>query len=235
MSALVAAVLLSSLLGSPHCAAMCGGFACFYAGQPGEGRRILPHLAYNGGRLVSYLVLGAIAGALGAGVDLTGRAAGFARPAAVAAGLLMIGWGAATLARAGGARLPAWSGIAAAKGALRRGMARTAGRPPVARALALGLLTTLLPCGWLYVFVATAGGTGSAVRGALVMAAFWLGTVPILAGVGLVLQRLTGPLRQRLPLVTAAALMVIGLLTIAGKLGTSPASALQHPGIHDHR
>lgn len=235
MTALVASILASSLLGSPHCAAMCGGFACFYAGQPGEGRRFLPHLAYNGGRMLSYVLLGTLAGALGAGVDTAGRAAGLARPAAVAAGLLMVAWGGVAIVRAAGARLPEWSGLRAARTLLRNGMERIRQHPPVVRAATLGLLTTLLPCGWLYVFVATAGGTGSPLRGAVVMLAFWLGTVPMLTGLGLIAQRFTGPLRRRLPVVTAAALVLIGLLTIAGKLRTAPAGTPILTGMHDHR
>ena len=87
------------------------------------------------------------------------------------------------------------------------------------RALVIGLLSTLLPCGFLYVFVAAAAATASPLRGGLVMAAFWAGTVPIMAGLGLAAQSLLGPLRRRLPIVTAAALMVLGLLAMAGKLG----------------
>lgn len=235
MTALIASILVSSLLGSPHCAAMCGGFACFYAAQPGGSRRTVAQLAYHGGRLVSYALLGAVAGSIGAGADAAGHMAGLARPAAVAAGLLMIGWGAATIARALGARLPSGPGLAAPRRLLLAAMNRLRDRPPVARSAMLGLLTTLLPCGWLYVFVATAGGTGSPLRGAMVMAAFWIGTVPMLMGLGALLQRLSGPLRQRLPVATAAAMVVIGLLTVAGKFAAGPSASLAPVAVHDHR
>ena len=102
MNALVLSVLGASLLGSPHCAAMCGGFVCFFSGQGGRRPTALTHAAYHAGRLVAYALLGAAAGMAGAGFDLAGRMAGFQRPAAVAAGLLMILWGAATLAGAAG-------------------------------------------------------------------------------------------------------------------------------------
>ena len=64
MIALAGSVLVASLLGSPHCAGMCGGFVCFYAAQGGRGQA-RAHAAYNFGRLFSYLVLGLLAGALG--------------------------------------------------------------------------------------------------------------------------------------------------------------------------
>jgi sulfite exporter TauE/SafE len=233
--ALVGTILVSSLLGSPHCAAMCGGFACFYAAEPGSRRHRLALVAYNGGRLASYVFLGVLAGSLGAGVNAAAWQAGVARPAAVAAGLLMVTWGTVTILRAMGASLPHLTPPVAARRLLSGVLQRMQDRPPATRAAALGLLTTLLPCGWLYVFVATAGGTGSAWRGGLVMAAFWLGTVPVMAGLGLAVQRLSGPLRQRLPVMTAAVLVVIGLLTAAGRLGMNPGASDMGARVHDHR
>ncbi|HEY0971648.1 MAG TPA: sulfite exporter TauE/SafE family protein, partial [Gemmatimonadales bacterium] len=75
---LALAVLVASLVGSPHCAGMCGPFVCFYAGAGAGARpvaRWAAHAAYNGGRLLSYLALGALAGTLGAGLDAAGSMA----------------------------------------------------------------------------------------------------------------------------------------------------------------
>jgi sulfite exporter TauE/SafE len=79
-------------------------------------------------------------------------------------------------------------------------------------------MTSLLPCGWLYAFVAAAAGTASPLRATAVMGLFWLGTLPVIASLGIGLQRLAGPLRARLPLVTAAVVIVIGVATVAGRL-----------------
>ena len=218
MIALLSSLFVAALAGSPHCAGMCGGFVAFYAGQ-GEGRRLPAHAAYNGGRLVSYALLGAVAGLLGASVERMGATVGVSRAAAILAGALMVLWGASAIATSLGARLPklpgSWPGGARFAAALRA----LRGQPPPVRALAIGLLSALLPCGFLYVFVAAAAATASPLRGALVMTAFWAGTVPMMAGVGLAAQSLLGPLRRRLPIVTAAALVVIGLLAMAGRLG----------------
>jgi hypothetical protein len=217
MIALAGSVLLASLLGSPHCAGMCGGFVCFYSGQDGRGQT-LAHVAYNLGRLVSYLLLGLLAGAAGHLLDRAGAAAGLQRGAAIAAGAVMLVWGLAALSIALGARLPS----AAAPGFLRvrfsAAMKRVHAQPPAVRALTLGLVTTLLPCGWLWIYVATATSTGSVMGALLVMSAFWLGTVPMMAGLGVAAQRAMGPLRRRLPIFTAALLVVLGLLTLGGKL-----------------
>ncbi len=235
MTALVGTILLSSLLGSPHCAAMCGGFACFYAAEPGSRQHRLALIAYNGGRLMSYVFLGALAGSLGAGVNVTAGMAGATRPAAVLAGILMAGWGTVTILRALGARLPRVSPPGSTRRLLSDALQRIQQRPPVVRAGVLGLLTTLLPCGWLYVFVATAGGTGSPGSGALVMAVFWLGTVPMMAGLGVAVQRLSGPFRRRLPVMTAAVLVVMGLLTAAGRIGMGLETSERGARVHDYR
>ncbi len=100
------------------------------------------------------------------------------------------------------------------------------------RAFVVGLLSALLPCGWLYAFVATAGATGSSWIGAAVMAAFWAGTLPVMAGVGFAAQRLLAPLRRRLPAVAATSLIVLGLLTIAGKFQPETGTGMCRSGEH---
>jgi len=217
------AVLVASLIGSPHCAGMCGGFVCFYAGSAagttGRGGG-WAHAAYNGGRLISYVALGTLVGAAGAGLDAAGSLVGLSRLAAVVAGSLMVGWGLSRLAALRGIRLSFPGGSASARGVLGRLLAKARGRPPIVRAAVTGLFTTLLPCGWLYAFVITAAGTGSAAGGALVMLAFWAGTLPMLVAVGVGAHRLAGPFARRLPAASAVFVVALGLLSITGKLRT---------------
>ena len=233
-AALLGTILTASIAGSLHCAGMCGGFVAFYAGQPsgrGFSRRSLAHAAYSGGRLASYLALGAIAGAVGRGVDLAGSMSGVANLAALAAGSLMVAWGLYALLQALDVRLPrlplpGWLGRATSRvyGGLRE-------RPPVVRALLLGLVSTLLPCGWLYSFAVLGAGTGSVAGGMMVMTAFWLGTLPMMLGFGVSLHALSAPLRRRLPAVTASLLIVVGLLWLTGRT-TMPHG--NHAGQHQH-
>jgi len=239
--ALVGSVLAASLLGSAHCAGMCGGFVCFYTA---DGRaRMLAHVAYHGGRLLSYVALGLGAGAIGAGVTRAGALVGVSRGATIVAGALMVLWGGARLLEAFGVKWPARLGQVAAGGGgpIAHALRAVAGRPPVERAFVLGLATTLLPCGWLYAFVATAAGTGAPLPGALVMTVFWAGTLPALAAVGLAARGAFGPLSRRLPALTAFAVLVLGALTLAGRLDAPAVSAgpmkatttAPDPGKHD--
>lgn len=227
---------------------MCGPFVAFYgsadayqgAGPARDAHRPprRTHLAYHLGRLLSYVMLGVAAGAFGAGVDHLGALAGVVRLAAIAAGLMMVLWGTATILTTLGVRLPARQAQAWAMRPLLSAAARARRWPPVARAGGLGLTTALLPCGWLYAFVAVAAGTGSPVGGALAMLVFWTGTVPALVALGLGVQRLAGPLRVRLPVVTAAVVVILGVITIGGRLRdhTHPRSASAPAAAHaEHR
>lgn len=231
---LVVAVLAASLLGSLHCAGMCGGFVCFYAGGTTAQRRGLAgHAAYGAGRLVSYVVLGIVAGALGSRLDAMGRLAGVQRSAAVVAGTLMVAWGLARIAAARGVRVPGRGGAPLALQQQLGRVLRAFGDCPLAvRAALLGLVTSLLPCGWLWTFVLTAAASGSVLTGALVMTTFWLGTLPMMTALGVGAQQAFGPLRRHLPVVSAAVLVTLGLLSIAGKLQVAPLDAPGGHGAH---
>jgi sulfite exporter TauE/SafE len=217
-------VLAASLLGSVHCAAMCGGFVAAYAGAEarGAGGRAAAHAAYNGGRLLTYLGLGAVAGALGHALDLAGRAAGVAHVAGIVTGVLLLVSGALGLsARSELVRLKRGPG-----GSLTRGLGKGLGallasfreKPAPVRAAVLGLSSTLLPCGWLYAFAAFAAGSGSASAGAFLMSAFWLGSLPVMLGVGLSLQGLSSRFKRELPRLRSLLVLGVGAFTLLTRL-----------------
>jgi len=168
MTAVALSVLTASLVGSPHCAGMCGAFAVIASGSAHRWRNgILYHLA----RLAGYAVLGALAGWLGTGIDRLGALAGVARAAAVVAGSVMLLWGLATILVTLGVRLPRL--VRPGAGGAFLGLApRLKTLPEGVRAAALGLLSMLLPCGWLWVFVAMATAASGALAGAGLMAVF---------------------------------------------------------------
>jgi sulfite exporter TauE/SafE len=210
-------IFLASLAGSPHCAAMCGPFLAFTAAGSDRKPGWIAVAAYHAGRLIAYLTLGVVAGSLGAGVERLGVIAGISRGAAIVAGVMMVAWGADTILALNGrrSRLHPPPAIGRALGRVTR---RLGGLHGTTRAGVTGLATALLPCGWLYAFVAAAGGTGSPARAAFVMMFFWTGTLPAMTALGLGVQRLAGPLRRSLPIVTASVVVVIGCLTIMGRL-----------------
>jgi hypothetical protein len=230
-SSLLVPVLAASLVGSLHCVGMCGGFVAFYSGgDESSGRRkALGHLAYHLGRLSAYASLGALAGAAGAAVDLAGSAAGVGKLAAFVAGGVMVLWGLALLLLSVGVRLPRLRLPRRMHTATVRFMGGFRAKPPVMRALLLGLSSALLPCGWLYAFAVTAAGTGSAPGGALVMLAFWVGTVPLLLGLGVGIQGVAGKLRRHVPAISAVTLIVVGLFGVLGRVNVPSLAA---HGVH---
>jgi len=229
MSGIVFGVFVSSLLGSVHCAGMCGPLVAAYAGMPGGDapwrRRATAHGAYNAGRLAAYVVAGALAGAFGAAMDSAAARAGMTRAAAIVSGTLIALWGTHAFLAARGIRVPRLAAPSLLKRGFGVAMHAVAARPPAVRAAILGLGSALLPCGWLYAFVITAAGTGSALAGAFVMAVFWTGTLPVMLAFGEAVRALSGPLRRHVPAACAVALMILGLWTVIGRARMGPLGA----------
>jgi uncharacterized protein len=96
-----------------------------------------------------------------------------------------------------------------------------------ARALALGGLWGWVPCAMVYSVLLTAALSGSAARGAAVMLAFGLGTLPMLAGLGMLGAQLRQQLQRR------AVRTLCGMLVLAfGALGLLRASGAAGPLLH---
>lgn len=180
---------LVGLLGSTHCLGMCGGIvSAMTLGVREDLRRspwtLAPYLlAYNSGRIASYAVAGALAGAVSAGVfgpmpSTTARwvakllSGGFM----VALGLYLAGWW------PGLQRLERWGGVL-----WKRIEPLSRKLLPVdnpVKAFVFGLVWGWLPCGMVYAALAWALTSNSALNGALLMTAFGLGTLPMLLAVG---------------------------------------------------
>ncbi len=224
---LFAAVATSSLLGSLHCVGMCGPLALWASGASERHDRpkiVLATACYHLGRLVIYAVLGAVAGAVGMALDLGGDILGMQLVAARVVGAAMIvvgGWAlwhrvfeVVRPARVAAPKALTPSIITRVIQHIRPHVFRL---PLVWRGAACGGLTALLPCGWLYLFALVAAGTGDMVQGALLMAAFWVGTVPLLtalvAGAGFA----QGRFQRAVPAVAAGLLVVAGSYTAAGR------------------
>lgn len=241
------AVLVASLLGSVHCAAMCGGFATVAGGAAGRGTMWRSTGAYQAGRLLAYLGLGAAAGLLGAGLDAAGgELLGLRRAAALLTGGALVVLAIASLwprrwlgaPRAPeGERLVALGTAPSRAPLLRRWLVARLRRGGLLGAAAMGLGSALLPCGWLWGYVLVAAATGAVTSAAAVMLAFWAGGLPALLSVGAVAAWLRPRVGRHAPRLVAAIMLLLGVLALAGKLGPSPAdpaATAEPPPCHHH-
>ncbi|MGB0953625.1 MAG: sulfite exporter TauE/SafE family protein [Planctomycetota bacterium] len=231
MMTLLGTVFVASFLGSLHCAGMCGGVVAFVAGTPGQQGASRTQVAYHFGRLLSYSIIGLVAGGFGAVLDLGGEAVGLGRFAIVLAGSVMIAYGVILLLRVQGRqiKLPVPAFL---QRFYQAGFGKVTRLTPTLRGGALGMLTALLPCGWLYLFAAGAAATGHPLWGALSMAVFWAGTVPVLAALGVGVKKLSGPLQRHVPSFSAVLLVVVGLMAVLGRLDVPSFAAAAEQG-HD--
>ena len=228
MEGLAAAALAAGLLGGVHCVGMCGGIAgALSAGSSGPLARRTA--AFHLGRIGSYAVAGALAGAIGGLARVAGPEALLATALFVAAqamvilvGLYVAGWSAAItrFERAGGAL---WRRLEP----LRR---RFFPIDTDARALGAGAVWGWIPCGLVYGMLPLAAVSGGALQGVAVLSAFGAGTLPglVLAGAA---ARALGSARRE-PWVRRIAGIAIVSVGIAGLVRLPQVSGLIAAGWH---
>lgn len=225
---LIGAVITASVLGSMHCVGMCGPLALWSSGAgEGNSRLILNSSLYHLGRMLTYALVGLLAGLVGQLTDFGGEILGVQLAAARVVGVIMVVMGVIQVLRWWSLRRGTTGWFAPKPNSVaKQSMVSkwlVSLRPRVfslsapARALTTGLLTALLPCGWLYLFALFAAGTGSWLSGAVVMVAFWLGSVPALVAVVMSTKLLAGRLRQFVPVAVALMMIVAGGFTMAGR------------------
>jgi sulfite exporter TauE/SafE len=211
------------LVGSGHCAVVCGPLLAAHLGartSEGVHARAAPCgtraavqrvLALSAGRIAMYMLLAAVVAAVGHGL---GAVTGIATALRVVAALLMIGigchllgWSRAVLTVEGSVR-------AALMRVAHAGQVRAAGHPQ-STVLFAGLVWGAMPCGMAYTVVLWAGLSANAGLAPLMMFAFGLGTLPALVTTGLVAARLRRGLRHARVL-AGGALVVLGVFMLPG-------------------
>jgi len=179
------------LVGSLHCALMCGPVAILFARKSAgatQPRRWAIPATYHASRAAAYVLLGALLGGLGAGLHrVLGLHVGRALPWLLALALLLMAFDVVR-------RIPVPAPL---QRLVERGWARAQALTPAPRAAAVGALTALLPCGLLYGIAPAAASTGTPWGGARLMAAFAIGTAPGLLAVQLPARMLTEHLGPR--------------------------------------
>ena len=209
----IGAALMAGLLGGAHCAAMCGGIATGFqalSSRSGWATAVETNL----GRVSGYIVAGALAGGLGQGIVQASRMQWLAVGARMLVGVVLVLAAvrlSGLLPSARGYRVG--SGVWRAIAPLQRRLLPIDSR---SKRIAAGMLWGWLPCGLSTTLLLAAWLQASAANGALTMAAFGLGTLPVMLPLtwsGARLGRwLHDPLRRN---AAAAFVLLAGLVTLA--------------------
>lgn len=176
--------IVAGFAASIHCLAMCGGIAAALslrgAGAQAGGAAALAGRASflmqaQGARVMVYVALGAAAGLAGSALaPVTGQASG----------LVLLRWLSAVVLVTMGLSLAGWAPLQGAGARLAAPLTRRLHHLHRFGAPGLGAVWGLMPCSMVWLMTGYAGLTGSPGQGALVMAGFGLGTVPMLLAAG---------------------------------------------------
>ncbi|HUZ91529.1 MAG TPA: sulfite exporter TauE/SafE family protein [Methylocella sp.] len=203
-------IFVLGLLTGFHCVGMCGGLVLSYTADDARlGQSpYLSHLVYGAAKTLSYTIIGAMFGLLGAVIAFTPMLRGVA---GISAGIFLIIFGLNMLSlfpilRKIRLKLPA--GVTRFAGQHSR--SRNRNRP-----LMIGLSNGLMiACGPLQAMYVMAAGTGSAIAGAKMLFTFGAGTLPVLLSFGFLSSLISGTLTHRLLRASGVVLILLGAVMI---------------------
>lgn len=203
-------LFIIGILTSVHCVAMCGGICLSQCINKEENSNlkqnkfaaIRPSLLYNGGRIISYTIIGGFVGALGSVVSFSGTMKGIVQ---ILAGIFMVIMGLNMLnifpwLRKFNPRMP--------KIFANKIYASKNSNSP----LYIGLLNGLMPCGPLQAMQLYALSTGSPVKGAISMFLFSVGTVPLMFAFGALSSYINKKSTGKMMKASAALVVLLGVV-----------------------
>jgi sulfite exporter TauE/SafE len=214
---LLALLAIGFTVGFSHCIGMCGGFVLSYTlkvnqndfiEKPTVLQSLLPHLLYNSGRVISYMVLGQFVGFIG--MILGGVFKSFQGGIEIFAGIVMVLMGLDFLGYIKGAVFENFPGISHFKQFVQNlfnGVKRK-------NILGLGFVMGFIPCGPVYAALAKSAAAANILDSMLSMLFFGLGTFPAMILTGLFADKITTKLRKNVYKVAAILILLLGVFTI---------------------
>ncbi len=198
-------LFLVGLLTGFHCIAMCGGFVVSYTAKNAkEGKKAhTAHLAYGSGKLISYTIIGAAFGLLGAIIAFTPAIRGFA---GIIAGIFLVVFGLSMLGVGflRKIRIP-----------MPKFVSRFSNKHQNSSPFIIGLLNGLMiACGPLQAIYIMAAGTGSWLEGAKILFVFALGTLPVMIGFGYFASFVSSKATQKILKLSGIVVIILGIVMV---------------------
>lgn len=196
---------LTGLLGSFHCAGMCGPIAFALPGNVKEGASFyFGRLLYNLGRMFSYATLGLFFGAFGLGLKL----AGLQQSVSIGVGVIILLMVAYQFFLKKGELFNLFSMFSSS---FIQKLFKSRNRFAL---FGIGVFNGFLPCGFVYIAILGASVTQDMFSGALFMLCFGLGTLPMMYGVSILGQFISSSIRQKLSRLSPFFAIIIAVLFI---------------------
>ncbi|HMO31385.1 MAG TPA: sulfite exporter TauE/SafE family protein [Lacibacter sp.] len=209
MTTVITIAFTMGLIGSLHCLGMCGPLALSLPIQHHRlAGKLTGALLYNLGRVTTYATAGLAFGLLGQTMSF----AGAQRWISLIMGLLILVY--IVIPKDYGSESRVARLLNGLFLDLRFRMGQLFSSKAQGTLFVIGLLNGLLPCGLVYLALASAVATGQALHGALFMAFFGLGTLPAMFGISLFGNFMRQGIRTRLRRAVPAFMAVMAMLLI---------------------
>ncbi len=203
-------IIAASMIGSIHCVGMCGALALTAGAQSKRGL-----INYHLGRFFGYFCVGALAGFLGSEF-INSEMKYISLISSVFLGVIFLIVGFSIIKKGQlHVKQPHF---------LKLFYQRRVGRllenktSHSVSSFLIGLLSPLLPCGWLYGFILVAIATNDALWGGILLTSFWIGTLPALSGISLLARKPIKLFNGKVTVFFGIFLMLIGFSSLILKL-----------------
>jgi sulfite exporter TauE/SafE len=206
MEFLLSALILG-LMGSFHCAGMCGPIALSLPVQANNFfRKIAGIVLYNLGRVLTYALMGLLLGLIGQRLKLIG----FQQWVSVVIGSVMV-LSVFIPSVFKNFKIPRLHFYV---NGVRNALQRAFKTQSTIGLLLIGSLNGLLPCGLVYIALASSIVTSDAFSGALFMFVFGLSTLPMMVFIAIIGNLISSNIRNKVQKAIPLAVVIVGLLFV---------------------
>ncbi len=213
MTSLFIAAFIMGCIGSVHCLGMCGPLALSLpVVTNNHTSRFFSTLLYNAGRIFTYAWLGAIFGLVGMSFAFFG----YQQWLSVILGITIIFFIILPKNKFASSNN---NTLIRFFGNIRTSLGRLFSKRNYHSVFFIGLLNGLLPCGLVYIAIAGAVSTASVIKSSLFMAAFGLGTLPVMWSIAFLGSSINMNIRLKIRKMYPYVMFLMAVLLIIRGLG----------------